>query len=320
MKRFLVLLADYLYDLWRFRRYSAFGKDARKSPKLLQAQLMVAAHGLEKALSFQEFEPRRALRKVRSTLLLLEKHRELGLPENDVARCMAQDAVANYRRIHSEVGVDVSDVFADAEGLVGPSTAKADYSVRRMTNDMLTAAERAALIKGMKTRASIREYADTPINRTIVRAVVADSLSTPSVCNRQGFRVHYSLDPTVINAALSKQNGNAGFGERVPGLFIVTCSLGIFSSSSERNQAFVDGGLFAMSLMLAIHAHGMGACPLNWSASHRQDNALRRVLSIPEDEVVIMMMSFGPLPKVATAAGSRRYALEHFLTELELRI
>lgn len=319
MKRSIILLADYMNDLRRFKRHSAFGKTAGTVPALLEARLMIAAHGLEKALSFRGFEPRRAKAKLANTLKLMGQHRRLGLPEDATAMRMAQDAVANYRRVHDEAGIDISDLLPETDGLDDPATAEIARSVRQVGPDALTAEERAALLKGLNTRASIREYGEDPIDPETIRQVVRDSLATPSVCNRQGFRVHATLDPKVIRTALGHQNGNSGFGDRVPGLFIVTCSMTIFSTSSERNQAFVDGGLFSMSLMLSLHAHGFGACPLNWSASYRQDNALRAAVSIPDDEVVIMMISFGPLAEDTKAAGSRRYALDHVLKDLEAR-
>jgi len=319
MKQYLVLLADYLYDLKRFARHSAFGKDPTKQEKHLQARLMIAAHGIEKGLSFRDFEPRRGLGKLRSALALIRKHREMGLDRDDPALVMARDAIANYRRKHEEHGVDVSDLFEGAVGIDEVAEGDVAHSVRVLERGELSDEEREALRKGLRSRASIREFGEAPITMEQVRDVVTDALSTPSVCNRQGFRVHYTLDRGVIDSALSVQNGNSGFGHTVPGLFVVTCKQTIFRSSSERNQAFIDGGLFSMSLMLALTANHMGGCPLNWSASFRQDQKLREAVDIPEDEVVIMMIAFGPLPDVALAAGSRRYDLDTFLSELTPR-
>ncbi|WP_338242931.1 nitroreductase family protein [Aurantiacibacter hainanensis] len=316
MKQYAILLADYLYDLRRFARHSAFGKDPEKQARHLQACLMIAAHGLEKGLSFREFEPRRAQSKLRNALKLIRAHRDLGLDENDPALVMARDAVAAYRRKHDEHGVDISDLLGNENGHEGGD---GTGSVRTLRREELSDAERAALGKAMRSRASIREFGEEPVTDEKVRDVVTDAMATPSVCNRQGFRVHYSLDRKVIDRALACQNGNTGFGNRVPGLFIVTCTQTIFRMPSERNQAFVDGGLFAMSLLLGLSANGLGGCALNWSASHRQDLALRATVNIPEDEVVIMMIAFGPLPEEARAAGSRRYDLDTFLTELKER-
>ncbi|WP_205689482.1 nitroreductase family protein [Aurantiacibacter odishensis] len=280
---------------------------------------MIAAHGIEKGLSFREFEPRRGVAKLRNALSLIRKHRAMGLPADDPALVMALDAIHHYRQRHAEAGVDIDDLLSDAEHLHRNDVDCVEQSVRLVDPEAFTRAEREIVLAGMRERRSIREFGEGPIDPAVVEAAVTDALSTPSVCNRQGFRAHYSLDRATIDAALRQQNGNSGFGDRVPGLMIVTCSLSIFTASSERNQGFVDGGLFSMSLMLTLHHHGLGNCPLNWSASFRQDQNLRAAVSIPEDEVIIMMIAFGPMPEKPLAAGSRRYDLAHFLTRLERR-
>lgn len=85
---------------------------------------------------------------------------------------------------------------------------------------------------------------------------------------------------------MSYQNGNSGFGHTVPALFVITSDMRIFEKSGERNQGWVDGGLFAMALVYALHALGLGACMLNWSQDHDQDDALRAAFEIPDDLLV----------------------------------
>ena len=57
----------------------------------------------------------------------------------------------------------------------------------------------------------------------------------------------------------------------------------------ERNQGWIDGGMFAMSLIYAFHALGIGTCCLNWAVDSRTDRTLRSVVSMPDHEAVIMM-------------------------------
>lgn len=318
MKQRVVLFLDYLYDLRRFWRHSGFGKGARKSAAHLQAELMIEAHGLEKCLAFADFELRRGIGKLKAAQRLLAAASRAGLPEDDTAVCMAKAALANYRQVHAAAGDDLRDVLDPSLALPDAAPASLGQSLRQPCVAP-SAAMGEALLAGMLSRASVREYAATPITREEVEAVVRGAMATPSVCNRQGYRAHFTVERAVIDAALACQNGNRGFGERVPGLFVVTSDLGIFSGPSERNQAFVDGGLFAMSLMLSLHAHGFGSCPLNWSASYRQDQRLRQAVSIPAAEAIVMMISFGHYAPDTRAAGSRRYPLDHVLQQLRER-
>lgn len=163
------------------------------------------------------------------------------------------------------------------------------------------------------SRHSIRDYRDGPVDERIIREVARTAIKSPSVCNRQAWRLYAITEKERIQEALSLQNGNRGFTERVPLLFVVTADLRRFVSVEERNQAWIDGGLFSMTLMLAIHAKGLGACPLNWCASKANDEALRRQLDIPEHEVVIMMLSAGHLPESIKITASPRREIESIL-------
>lgn len=120
----------------------------------------------------------------------------------------------------------------------------------------------------------------------------------------------------MVRDLAALQNGNRGFGSLAPRLLIVSGEMQSFFGSSERNQIFIDGGLFSMSLLFGLHAMGLGACPLNWSVSFRQDRKLRRKFRIPESEAVIMIISLGYLPETLSVPKSVRYPLSGVMSEL----
>lgn len=115
--------------------------------------------------------------------------------------------------------------------------------------------------------------------------------------------------------ALDWQPGNKGFGHLASRGLVVTVDLQAFSGAGERNQAFIDGGMFAMSILYALHAQGLGACPLAWSMRPADDVKMRRALDIPNNEAVIMMISVGNLPDTLQVAKSHRMPLDHFLVD-----
>ena len=98
-----------------------------------------------------------------------------------------------------------------------------------------------------------------------------------------------------MQKVLKFQAGNAGFHQDIHTLFVVTANVGKMSLIGERYQGWIDGGIFAMTLALSIHAEGLGACFLNWSTEPREDHALRQCLGIPPEELVITMMAAGHL-------------------------
>mgnify|MGYP003440705450 len=48
-----------------------------------------------------------------------------------------------------------------------------------------------------------------------------------------------------------------------------------------------------MNLLYALHAHKIGACPLMWNGKQEQDKNLRKLLNIPNNEEIIMIVSAG---------------------------
>jgi hypothetical protein len=118
--------------------------------------------------------------------------------------------------------------------------------------------------------------------------------------------VHAIFDSETRAKVLALQNGNRGFGHTAGCVIIVTSDLRTFSNSFERNQCWVDGGIFAMMLSLGFHDQGLGVCMLNWSADMDRDQDLRNTFPIPDHEAIITFMVVGPIPDHITVARSAR--------------
>src|SRR5690606_2840615 len=122
-----------------------------------------------------------------------------------------------------------------------------------------------------------------------IRDIVDIAKSAPSVCNRQGWKAHCYSDKLKIKELLSYQNGNAGFTDVIDKLLIVTADAKAFTNY-ESNQIFIDGGLFSMNILLAIHAAGLGACPLNTCYPYFIEKKVKLASEIPDNERLIMMI------------------------------
>jgi nitroreductase len=157
------------------------------------------------------------------------------------------------------------------------------------------------------TRRSIRSF--DPSRDVAVESVIEGvqmAQGTPSVCNRQSGRVHYYVGKDV-QSVLALHNGSGGFRDEVPAVLVVTVDSRLFSGTGERNQRWVDGGLFAMTLVWALHGLGLGTCMLNWSRSNSDSEALRSKASIPSEEDIIALIAVGhPAPGFRYARSPRR--------------
>ncbi|MCC4248615.1 MULTISPECIES: nitroreductase family protein [Microbacterium] len=142
------------------------------------------------------------------------------------------------------------------------------------------------------TRHSVRDFSARPVDPALLERAVELALFSPSVCNRQSWRVHIRQGEEA-RRVLEFQNGSAGFRDIVPAVVVITVDARAFAGAKERNQGWIDGGIFAMSLVWALHALGLDSCMLNMSVPTFKADALRRHLNADDSELVIMMVAVG---------------------------
>jgi nitroreductase len=181
-----------------------------------------------------------------------------------------------------------------------------------VTREEVHSAARIDLLAFFGKRYSVRHFDPAPVDPALIHRAVGMAQKAPSVCNRQSGRVHVLVSDVKKTQALRYQNGNRGF-EVIPVVLVITSDLRCFLEPSERYQAWIDGGLFAMSLNYALHSLGLGACMLNWSVDAPTDAAMRAANAIPEHESIIMMMAVGHLPERFRVAQSPRRPIDEVL-------
>lgn len=166
----------------------------------------------------------------------------------------------------------------------------------------------------INTRHSCRQFSSKEVEDIDIDEAIRLAMRSPSVCNRQAWRVHDFPDGELMQNVLKCQNGNVAFREEIRRVLAVTCDARHFVSVGERNQGWIDGGMFAMSLLYGLHCRKLGACALNWSVAKFGDQRLRKVANIPDHEMVIMLIAVGHPPDEYHVAQSPRKPLEVVLS------
>lgn len=169
-----------------------------------------------------------------------------------------------------------------------------------------------ALESFFRSRRSVRAFSDAEVPSDLVANAVDLAINTPSVCNRQSWKAHYYVGD-LAQKVLALQNGSRSFAHEIPAVLVVTSDNALFSGSGERNQRWVDGGLFAMSLVWALHGLGLATCMLNWSRVNSASDQLRRVAGIDPSEEIIVMIGVGWPAEDARVARSPRRPVEDVL-------
>lgn len=298
-------------DISRFARHAAlstFDRDLHR----VTSRIMYNVHALEKGLARNhDMRPafgRKALKNLNDAMLL---YRASGY---ELAAFPYQEGLGVLRQyvgLHSQLGHEVDflpsivdpTLFSEEEnGSRTAGTIEVKQEHKRGNNSK----NFAELALG---RASIREFSGEPIDQSKVNNAIQIALKSPSVCNRQGWRVHWLSDKTVMRAVLAHQRG-FGYREMPEVLMCVTVSNSTFISPVERNQGFVDGGLFSMSILYGLEYEGLAAVPLNACLYSGAQKAIRQIIPVPEAEVIVMFIAVGAFPESSKAPASSRKPLD----------
>lgn len=273
----VLIVGECMQDSWLHLRDSAVpdgGFTGRESdPVKLECQLTKDYHRVEKGLALRS--PKR--------------------PFGAAVGARLQWGLAGAApEVEERIGDSVKTALAALQDWNDSGRRSADIAPLGLAGAGLPSAPSGLFRELAQSRRSVRDFdPDVEVPEATVLAAVETSLLTPSVCNRQPWQVYILRDPDVRARALALQNGNAGFRDAIPVVAVVTVDRRLFSGAGERNQRWVDGGLFAMSLVWALQDEGLSTCMLNWSVRRRQTRRLRDVVGFGSFEDVVVMMAIG---------------------------
>lgn len=306
----LRLFPNVWYDSKRYFIYSGINK-SRNYKGADAARITMTYHQLEKGLSYAQPRPGFGKDVVNRLFNMLSQFVEkYGLVAPATTALGVLDA---YVAFNESVGVDMSSIKTRILSISAAEHPLEGGSIS-VSKDQLNIERNSGFKSFFNSRYSVRDFSGENISASDIVEAVSIAQKTPSVCNRQAWKVHAYTKKEDMDLLLSIQKGSRGFGEKASAILIVTCDLSCFVDVAERYQAWIDGGMFSMSLCLAFHSLGFGTCCLNWSKEADDDLAIRKVSHIAQEEQVIMLIAIGTLPETFKVAYSKRRALTDVLS------
>jgi nitroreductase len=302
----LQLFTEYTQDIWLFLRYNGFSP-FEALERRLSHKTIIEAHTIEKGLALPEPRPHFGRDKVKA---LLDMNDGWSPKPDELSRSMLLGALRDYRTFSSNAPAPDPALLKRVDSFLDtPNTDRAVGGVHQELALETKFDEAAANF--LRRRFSARDFAPLPLNNQQVSDVVELAQRAPSQCNRQSSRLHVYRDKEKISKLLDLQGGARGFIDAVPTLFVVTSEITAWGGPQQRNQPYVDGGIFTTMLLLALQAHGFISCPMNLGVTNRVERAIKDEGDIPCRERLIVMVAAGQPPNSPLrAANSPRWNTE----------
>ena len=309
------LIQSTLRDVRRFYKESSVFSTTR-SESSLESLVTIDYHRLEKGLALPN--PRKGFGKtavidLQINLLMFIEEYGMKPVVHEAVRALDEYFNFNTSFIHDEP--DLYDGYLELKELAEEKNCNFDATAGTevTTRSAVLAAVQVDYRKFFENRHSVRDFSGESVDDQIIKEAVSVAQQAPSVCNRQPWKVYCIKDDELVKKILTIQGGARGFEDSPDKLLVVAVDLNAFHYVVERNESWVDGGIFTMSLLNALHAVGLAACCLNWCVDDIRDGKLRGLLGIPEKEVLIVLIAVGHYPETFKVAASPTKALDEVL-------
>lgn len=311
---FLKMIPSMVGEYWNFAKHCARAKMSKNPEKLLTDILMVS-HALEKGLSIHNKKKGFGVSKLEVLVNGLQRyidkygysdkilmplsvanhiiiyHKSAGYTDNTLEKC--QNKIESILKSINKTNTDLS---------------KGGYITLRRENMISLCNENFEnLCRG---RYSFRHFSEEYVSDEIIVSALDIAKKSPSACNRQSYRVHV-YDGKKKDDVLYSQGGARSFYKEASRAIVVTADMERYFLS-EAHLGYVDGALFAMSLIYALTYLGVASIPLTICQPQNVVNKFIKDFGIPENEYPVLVIAIGNYPDSAEISKSERYEVSDF--------
>lgn len=251
---------------------------------------LLLCHALEKGMGIPNVKKGYGKEKTEKLIgILLKMAEDKHTDTYTFQECLA--ILKAYFAYQESIDVDVSELKAKANPLLSRYSTKYSGGYRVIEKDELLTGTKIDFERFILSRHSMRTYSDEPVSKEEFLKAVSLAKRAPSACNREPWKVYYSLDKEKckqIAAAVPPQS----FLDGIPYFCVVTTDKSLFNAG-EINQWYINGGIFLGYLGMAFHSCGIGSCIFQFPIFSESASKLRSDMAIPKNEEIIAIIGYG---------------------------
>jgi len=303
----------YWKDGWWYVKHSGMLRHNNSQMKMI-ARITMAYHGIEKGLTMPEMRSGFGAEAMATLTTLCDEYLRRRYDTTHCQFLHALGVIKEYKKTHDEKGFQIDVRLSERiDNLLRKINRIPEVRQTEIGAEEYFRYADASFDKFSPSRRSVRYFSEKEVEIDIIQKAVSIAQNAPSSCNRQSPRVYVIQHKDTIKKVLTLQQGNRGFGHLANKLLIVTAELGVYNSIKERHSAWVDGGMFAMNLLHALHFYRIGSCTLNCYFSPREEALVRDICDIPQSEILVVIIAVGTVPQHFRVACSKRMDIDDIL-------
>ena len=182
------------------------------------------------------------------------------------------------------MAASVAAMFASCSSSADNETNANDNSI-----EIVTVADMVK--ENIMSRKSVRKFLDEPVPNDVLESVLKAGMAAPSAMNRQPWAIEVVNDKEILNGLSAMLP--YGRLETAPVAIIVCGDMSKTLEGNARDFWVVDCSMMAENILLAAHAHGLGAVFTGaWPTKERGDK-VKEYLGMPENYEVLGVIPMG---------------------------
>lgn len=309
------IVSEYYNDFLEYSRWQ-YNNPSLISQNALEAKILRQTHVIEKGMSLNEPRSKFGVQKALELLDYIETFCSAGYEiEHSVSVQNAVGVLESYIEFHAERGFEPKDVISRFEEIKEYVPYNmGSFGIKQQSFDEINKEIHGQFPEFFLSRHSVRQFASTSIDLNDIVEAIQLAMHAPSACNRQSCKAYFYQDKDKNKEIGNLIAGNTGFSDDVKNYIVITSDMSAFYDAFERNQTYVDGGIFTLALVEAFHYHGIASCILqNGEFAHKNREFKRICGNIPDNEKIILFIAVGYYKDNVVYATSHRKTLDNVL-------
>lgn len=267
-----------------------------KSFENIKASMTFNSHSLEKGFVHDDFRPGFGTKAINSLIKDIDNYLYNEYPTDDTRFMIAIDVLKKYISIHDSLGLKNDNALKIEKWMSNHQNLNSNGKYGGFFIQNKKSIEKD--IEGTfdvfsNSRHSVRNFNGENISEDKIIKSIALASNAPSVCNRQSQKVYQIRNKNKIESVLDIQNGIKGMAKGISDLLVITTDTQYFRSINERNQPYIDGGIFSMNLLYGLHYNNIAACPLNANLTVVGEHSVKDIVGINKSECIVLFIAIG---------------------------